>query len=92
VSRAAEDQFAEIVGYCTRQANFCNRWRRRQQSQGRDAGEMQITRATTPRAHREITRQMRLGPRRKRRDFLMPDMYTLDFALPLAPTCLARRT
>jgi hypothetical protein len=44
--------------------------------------EVQIARATTPRAHREITGQMRLGARRERRDFLMPDMDPLDRALP----------
>lgn len=44
--------------------------------------EVQIARATTPRTHREITRQMRLSARRERRDFLVPDMNPVNLALP----------
>lgn len=43
--------------------------------------EVQITRSAAAGADREITREMRLRTRCKRRDFLMPDMNPFDLSL-----------
>ena len=44
--------------------------------------EMQIARPAAAGADGELTRQMRLGAGRERRDLLVPDMDPLDLALP----------